>query len=281
MELQRKQLVFSDVSLKMGPKGAGRLMGYASTWGNVDRQGDVVLPGAFKDSIDFFVKTGFIAQGHDHAGLPLATIDVAREDDMGLWVEADFHSTPEAQTARTVTAERIDRGKSVALSIGYTVPQDGSEFREDGVRLLKSIDVYEASLANIPANPLALVAGVKQALGTDAETFNDRLDALATEAQECTGIAQKRHDIRTKAGRRFSSASRDKIRSAAQALLSLLEEDDAEAQPPEKAATAIEQGKPTPPKPIAVGRPSVELRARRRRLAAMEAWATTHTQKPN
>jgi len=143
--------------LKVSASGNGTLTGYASTW-EKDRIGDIVLPGAFKDTIASWLRDGFIALSHDWNRLPIATPIEAREDATGLLITAEFHSTSEAQDARRVIQERIDRGKSVKMSIGYQVLQD--EYTNRG-RLLKKLDLYEVSIVTVPANMGAQVLAAK------------------------------------------------------------------------------------------------------------------------
>lgn len=139
----------------------GGLSGYAATFGNFDRQGERIVKGAFAATLANFKRDGFIAIGHDWNNLPVATIEDAFEDDYGLFLTTGFHSTPLAQEARTLAQERIERGKSVSMSIGYEVKAD--EYVEEG-RLLKELELFETSLVNVPANPLATVTGVKSLL---------------------------------------------------------------------------------------------------------------------
>lgn len=153
--LERKLCVIPDFKTD---SRTGHLVGYASTWDNLDRQGEYVLKGAFAKSLPRFLHDGFGAVGHDWSQLPVATVKSAVEDHHGLKVELEWHSTAEAQAARTVTKERLERGKTASLSIGYKVVQD--EHTEKG-RGLKELELYEVSLVTVPANELAQVASVK------------------------------------------------------------------------------------------------------------------------
>lgn len=133
-------------------KSAGnRLSGYASIKNEVDAMGDVVLDGAYGD-IQEFVRTGFVAVGHDHSAPPVGFVAEAREDSKGLFVTMEFHSTQSAQEAKTVALERLAAGKQVGLSIGY-LPIDWSFENRGGqrVRLLKAIELKEFSLVSLPA----------------------------------------------------------------------------------------------------------------------------------
>lgn len=164
--LQRKECIDADFKvLDDGPHGS--FSGYASVFGNTDRQNEVVVPGAFSRTLPAFLKDGFGALNHEWSTLPIATFTEAREDHRGLFVKGEFHSTPDAQAARTIVRERLERGKSVGLSIGYKVKDD--EFK-DGARHLKELDLFEVSLVSVPANAEAQVVGIKGAPGSWDET---------------------------------------------------------------------------------------------------------------
>lgn len=154
----RKACTLSD--LKLLEEGSGGFSGYASTTGNKDLAGEIVCKGAFDKHLEKFLAEGFGAVGHDWAGLPVATPRSAHEDAKGLFTEFDFHSTDEAQKARTYVRERQERGKSVGLSIGYTLRD--SEHTKAG-RLLKEIELHEVSIVTVPCNPQAQATGVKDA----------------------------------------------------------------------------------------------------------------------
>lgn len=145
--------------LKTSEGGPGTLTGYASTW-QKDSVGDIVVPGAYRETIGSWLRDGFIALGHDWSALPIATPKSAVEDGTGLLVSAEFHTTPEAQSARRVIQERLDRGKSVKMSIGYEVLDDE---RTSKGRLLKKLRLYEVSVVNVPANVGADVLSAKGA----------------------------------------------------------------------------------------------------------------------
>lgn len=221
MELEHKICDVAQIEIKDGDGGHGELTGYAAVFANLDRAGDVIERGAFKDSIPAFVQDGFIAVGHDHHALPVAMIKEAREDDYGLRITAKFHSTQEAQSARKIAQERIREGKSVALSIGYLVPEGGSE-RKGNTRLLKRVDVFETSLVKIPANPSALVVGVKDVTATE-QSFDDRLSALATEVEEVATELKHQFELRVKEGRVMATRRRERMVEARPGLASALE----------------------------------------------------------
>lgn len=200
-------------------KSFGRIAGYASTWDNWDRVMEKPARGAFAKSLDKFMRDGFIAVGHDWTLLPVATPDLGKEDNIGLYLEADFHSTPFAQEARTISTERIERGKSVSFSIGYEVKDaqeveiDDPTLNEQGItkgRILTEINLFEVSLVNVPANPLATATGIKSMLQASmAMDAHSEVVQAAIEGyvQRLTGLS----GTRTKEGRVLSSQNRTKL----------------------------------------------------------------------
>ena len=206
MEIEYKLV---DAQFKASDDGSGSLTGYASTFGNWDSVGERPIRGAFAKHLDAFLKDGFIAVGHDWLSLPVATPTEAYEDDIGLYLTAQFHSTPDAQAARTVTTERLARGKSVKLSIGYQVLAD--EYTDEG-RLLKEIKLYEVSLVTVPANPMASVTSSKRM------PLADQSDAVLAAVKDYTDRLHALHDLRAKEGRVLSGENRSRIESAVEAL---------------------------------------------------------------
>jgi HK97 family phage prohead protease len=194
--LDRKIIALTDG--KLAGDGAGTFTGYASLFGVLDSQGDVVLKGAYAATIPQFLERGFIAWGHDWND-PVATITTAEEDDRGLLLTADFHSDPDSQRARIRTQERLARQKFMGLSIGYTIPDGGAEFAE-GARLLKQIDLYETSLVTVPALRDAGVVTAKQQAAPCPECAKDALDRLIATADA--------YLVEVKRGQEFSAANR-------------------------------------------------------------------------
>lgn len=245
------------VDAKVAGDGSGRLTGYASVFGGLDSYGDTIQPGAYTATLDEFVKSGFIAWSHNWDQM-IGTVSSATQDSKGLLITADFHSTPEAQQARTIAAERLARGKSMGLSIGY-VPTKWS-YQEDPtskaqIRVLEEIKLFETSLVAIPADPFALATGVKshplterpsslpQLKAADDEPVTDleppeepnterfadhaervllELSAFTERTRELLTLRQQRREEPGKAGRVLSEANRQRISALMEQLGELL-----------------------------------------------------------
>jgi HK97 family phage prohead protease len=217
--------IIDGADLKINNDGSGNISGYCSTWDNWDRVNEKPVRGAFAPYLSDFLKNGFIAIGHDWGALPIATPEIAKEDDHGLWFSADFHSTTAAQEARVTANERMARGKSVATSIGYNVLDDemvdAPELPGGRGRLLKAIPLYEVSLVTVPANGQALLTSAKDLLETGGG-FDTQALMVETAIRAFAKRAQSRYDARTKEGRVLSSANREKLGSLKTSLADVL-----------------------------------------------------------
>ncbi len=214
--------IFDAPEVKMAGDGNGFLTGYASVFTNFDSVKERVVKGAFAAGLNDFMRDGFIAVGHDWSALPIATPMEATEDEFGLKVTGEFHSTKEAQDARTVIRERIDRGKSVKLSIGYEVQSD--EYTEEG-RLLKAVKLFEWSYVTVPANSLATVTDAKGQPRAGL-SFEAHADVVLTTAQAFCERMESMRDTRLKEGRVLSDTNRKRIASLKTSLAEVLKDLD-------------------------------------------------------
>lgn len=190
MTIEHKSL---DLDIKADDStDTGGFSAYFATW-DLDRGGDVIQKGAFKD-LDDFKSSGWIALNHDRAALPVAYPVEVSQDDKGLLIVGRYHSTPAAQAVRTVNRERIMAGKSVMGSIGYsTLAADKVDREGKAGRDIKSLKVHECSFVNLPMNPAA------QAVHSKALT----LDGLS----EYLGLIEEEE----KSGRIISAANHGKL----------------------------------------------------------------------
>jgi uncharacterized protein len=199
-----------DIDLDTKAADAGHATAYVAAFGNVDRQGEVIEPGAFVN-LDEFVKSGWIAVNHEWDDLPVASVASAEQDGYGLKLTWEWHGTDDAQAARTVVRERLERGKAVKCSIGYRVTKDRMDERDGkSVRILEQIELYEASIVNLPANPKAEVTAVK----AWHQEYDDAIAAL-----------KEGRVISTRNRTRLMSMC-EKLRQAAADLESMLSETD-------------------------------------------------------
>jgi HK97 family phage prohead protease len=206
-----KRMLIDAPDVKVLNDDAGEITGYASTFGNFDDVGERVVKGAFTRHLAAFVKDGFVAIGHNWGTLPIASPAEAYEDEHGLFVRAAFHSIPAAQDARTVIRERLERNKSVKLSIGYEVLAD--EYTEEG-RLLKDVRLFEWSYVTVPANSQAAVTGVKGVVWKD-QPLTAHASAVEAAIAELAERVSDLKERREKAGRVFSASNYSALETVA------------------------------------------------------------------
>lgn len=140
----------------------GRFAGYASVFGLVDNQRDVVLEGAFRRTIHGRVADIKLLWQHSPAE-PVGYFTTMFEDARGLYVEGRLMMGLEkAREAYELLKSGVVKG----LSIGYS-PVRYSVDPDSGVRRLAEVDLWEVSLVTFPANASANVTVVKGRKGDD------------------------------------------------------------------------------------------------------------------
>lgn len=126
--------------------------GYAAIFNNVDLQGDIIDPGAFRRTVSHKGPTRPLLWSHDVAA-PLGWIDV-EEDTRGLRgtcrILTDLTKGKDA-------VKLISTGLITAMSIGFRLPEKSTEWDSNHFRHLKEIDLMETSLVLFPANQRALL----------------------------------------------------------------------------------------------------------------------------
>lgn len=186
---------------ELGPSADGQgweIAGYASTFGGEpDSYGDVVAAGAFASSIATR-PTKLLLQHETPIGYQLEL----REDAHGLWGRWALIDT----SAGTDAYKLAKAGVLDSLSIGY-VPTD-SEYRADGVRVLKAVDLLEVSLVTFPANSAAVVTDVK------ARPFTEHSEHVRVAVTEWLARVEAGSALRAKSDRPLS----DERRAALEAM---------------------------------------------------------------
>lgn len=138
--------------------------GYASVFDTVDSYGDVVVRGAFQQTLRQASDSGIwpsMLWQHDQKQ-PVGVWTEMFEDDKGLYVRGQLADTSLGRDVYNLLGMNALNG----LSIGYAVKDDSYD-RERAVRELKNIDLWEVSVVTFPANADARVREVKQS-GHDA-----------------------------------------------------------------------------------------------------------------
>lgn len=139
--------------------------GYASTFGNVDLDGEVVAPDAFNDTLDEYKMNPIILANHNNTVESVVgqTVD-AKIDQTGLWVRVKLSNAQDEFTS--MVRQKVQEGILRAFSIGglfqYEYP------------VIKRVKLLEISIVPIPANSYALFSMAKAWKGLDIEERNQK-----------------------------------------------------------------------------------------------------------
>ena len=176
--------------------------GYAAIF-NSEAEGlstrEIIKPGAFSKSVaaaergDWEVKA---LQDHDPkyflGSTKTGTLDL-EEDDRGLKVRVSLN--PEVTFASDLAAMLRRDGAAMGMSFGFSVPNKGDAYNDNGVRELRNVRLHEVSLltGNQPAYPATIGLGAVRSLSErteiDPSTLMRAFDALLAGAPDADSAA--------------------------------------------------------------------------------------------
>ena len=142
----------------------GKFAGYGAISGTKDSYRDIIIPGAFKTSLqeDFFAKNRKVPMLLQHnRNEPIGVYTVVKEDDTGLYVEGEVNM--EVQKGRETHA-LMKQGAISGLSIGYNSVMDKWDEKEI-VRELHEVKLWEISPVTFPAHDDSRINSVKSIEG--------------------------------------------------------------------------------------------------------------------
>lgn len=148
---------------------AGIVKGYASVFGNKDSDGDIIMAGAYKKTIQENKNRIKYLYQHD-LDKPLGKMVMLEEDQKGLMFEAEV---PKTQLGRDVL-QLMMAGVITENSVGIMPIQ--REMR-DGYREISEVKLYEVSAVTLAANDQAMILDVKG--NVDLEKMAKRYDRIA------------------------------------------------------------------------------------------------------
>lgn len=145
----------------------GTLTGWASVYGVVDQQDDVVVAGAFRKTLqDWRASKRVIPLTLDHENTAEGTIGslaAASDSAYGLKATFRFSSTSKAQDARTKAIEGHLNGLSI---FGPIIQKSFETVGDRPVRILREVGLMTVGLTPLPANTDALVTVAKAVVDT-------------------------------------------------------------------------------------------------------------------
>lgn len=156
-----------DEQMKMG-----YMEGYASTFGNVDLGGDIVEKGAFSKTLK---DKGTFPLLEDHTPKMKNLLGFGKfyEDEKGLYGKFEINlDTEQGRAAYSLAKQARKMGNDIGMSIGYETVKEEYD-RENSVRRLKELKLFEVSMTLFPMNEQAGVTMVKS---TQQKELNDLME---------------------------------------------------------------------------------------------------------
>jgi uncharacterized protein len=144
---------FKHLTLEWKADDQGTIEGYGSVFDVVDQGGDIIAPGAFKQSLASGRKAKMLFQ-HD----PSAVVGVwstLEEDQKGLRVAGKMLTSVKAGAE---AYELVKAGAIDGLSIGYRTVKS---MDRNGKRVIMQAELWEVSLVTFPMNEMARIDAVK------------------------------------------------------------------------------------------------------------------------
>ena len=131
----------------------GVFRGYAGVFNHLDSQKDIILPGAFSESIR--TRNVILLWQHDYKE-PVGKVMHLQENSFGLLVTAQLNlALSKAKDVHSLIKERIIG----FLSIGYKCISS-RKHPHNGSRILQKIDLWEISIVTFPSNRLSKIIEV-------------------------------------------------------------------------------------------------------------------------
>lgn len=162
----------------------GTFEGYGAIFGNRDNDNDIVVKGAFVDSLQ--ARTPAMLWQHNTKE-PIGRFFDVREDEKGLYVRGKLSMKGKGAEAY----ELLSMGAMDGLSIGF-VTKEATRDAATGTRTIHKADLMEISLVTFPANEMARIDSVKAAdTITDERAFERFLRASGFSRNRAKTITAK------------------------------------------------------------------------------------------
>jgi HK97 family phage prohead protease len=242
--MRHKEHLVRSFEVKATEDGSG-FEGLGAVFHNLDRTGDIIVPGAFADELSKFVESGFIGGLNHDWDNPIGHPIEARETPQGLYIKAVFDDSDDARNVRAKMLPNPHSGRATVrqLSIGYNekdaerltdpeavkaywvakgyspTPGDLAALESrKSVRLLKKVHLYEVSPVSRPANELAAIFAAKSE-AVPARDFSAHSQEVVSAVGSFVSRAGGRVNARLKDGRELSGSNRTALQRLHSGLL--------------------------------------------------------------
>lgn len=154
-----KTLAFEQAAIKFANGGAqGVFEGYASVFGVVDGDGDIIEPGAFAQALKTQTRPVAMFFNHRRNEIPVGKWLDLSEDSKGLYVRGEL--TPGNPQSEALKAAMI-HGTVGGMSVGFSAAKQDVTPIATGYSFKSASRLTEISVCTFPANESATVSTLK------------------------------------------------------------------------------------------------------------------------
>ena len=154
-----KTLAFDQAAIKFANGGAqGVFEGYASVFGVVDSDGDIIEPGAFAQTLKTQSRTVAMFFNHRRNEIPVGKWLELAEDSKGLYVRGEL--TPGNPQSEALKAAMM-HGTVGGMSVGFSASKQDVTSIPTGYSFRSVARLTEISVCTFPANESATVSTLK------------------------------------------------------------------------------------------------------------------------
>lgn len=191
--------------------------GYASTFGNIDGAGDIIVEGAFTKTLQENPNVKLLWQ-HDTWQVVGSILEM-RQDSKGLYITSRLNlGTKMGREAYAL----LKAGDIDSMSIGYRVIDSDYDSKKD-IRTLKEVFLAEVSLVTFPANKQAKIMSVKSIEKADSlsdiedilknKGFSNKQSKALVARIKSLAMAQRDVDVETQRDATNTTSAEDFIQS--------------------------------------------------------------------
>lgn len=181
-DLSKIGMKYKGASIENYDAGSRTISGFAAIFGNVDRDGDMLLRGCFAKSIadrgpESEANGKILLLWQHEASNPIGKITVLREDEKGLYFEAEIDEIETGDRA----IKQLESGTLNQFSIGFSYVWEKCSWETDTDTgeeyfVVGEVKLYEISVVSIAANPETEFLGMKAA---DTENVQAQISRFA------------------------------------------------------------------------------------------------------
>jgi len=154
-----KTLAFDQAAIKFANGGAqGVFEGYASVFGVVDSDGDIIEPGAFAQALKNQSRAVAMFFNHRRNEIPVGKWLELSEDNKGLYVRGEL--TPGNPQSEALKAAMV-HGTVGGMSVGFSAAKGDVTSIATGYSFRNVSRLSEISVCTFPANEAATVSTLK------------------------------------------------------------------------------------------------------------------------